>query len=156
MAVSIISFPTSNIAWCFYSQNFQSNGDWSQSLRIITEIDDKTWIIGDTLLLSLTKSPSSNSTWNDGIGSYYIVSEAQKPLPPLRPLPATSQIKMVHTAGGQSAVWSICNAFCKVKILEPDVTKEHVTLEHLHRKTSLSQFQMFTTTQSILVDTTSF
>lgn len=54
-----------------------------------------------------------------------------------RPLSDTSDIKLVYGAGGGvSAVFSIGDAFCKVRILDvPDVTREHVTLAWLHQLT---------------------
>jgi aminoglycoside phosphotransferase len=45
---------------------------------------------------------------------------------------------MVHDAGGVSAVWAIGDAFCKVKILDPNATREHVTLNYLHERRPLS------------------
>ncbi len=105
----------------------------------IREINDNSWVIGDRILLTRQSSPSSGSTWSDGKGSFYVISEAPYPLPSSRPLPATSQIQIVHEAGGESAVWSIGNAFCKVKtILDPVATREHVTLEYLHNNGPLS------------------
>ncbi|KAF4637306.1 hypothetical protein G7Y89_g778 [Cudoniella acicularis] len=76
--------------------------------------------------------------WSDGTGSFYVISDAPYPLPPSRPLPATSNIQMVYDAGGVSAVWSISDAFCRVKILDPCATQEHVTLDYLHNKHPLS------------------
>ncbi|KAH7333444.1 hypothetical protein BKA65DRAFT_460222 [Rhexocercosporidium sp. MPI-PUGE-AT-0058] len=104
----------------------------------IQEINDNSWVIGDRILLSRQRSPSSAFTWSDGKGLFYVISEAPYPLPPSRPLPATTHIKMVHDAGGVSAVWSIGNAFCKVKILDLGATREHVTLDYLHNKRPLS------------------
>ncbi|KAG9230586.1 hypothetical protein BJ875DRAFT_507203 [Amylocarpus encephaloides] len=51
---------------------------------------------------------------------------------------STHNIQMVHDAGGVSAVWNIGEAFCKVKILDQFVTREHVTLSYLHERDSLS------------------
>lgn len=45
---------------------------------------------------------------------------------------------MVHDASGESAVWSIGEAFCKVKVLDSGATREHVTLCYLHNKRPLS------------------
>jgi len=104
----------------------------------IQEINDNSWIIGDRILLSRRRSPPSGSAWSDGKGSFYVISEAPYPLPPSRPLSATTHIEKVYDAGGVSAVWSIGDAFCKVKILDPDATREHVTLDYLHNKRPLS------------------
>ncbi|KAF7871875.1 hypothetical protein EAF04_003982 [Stromatinia cepivora] len=104
----------------------------------IQEINENSWVIGHRILLSRQRSPSSNYTWSDGKGFFYAVSEATYPLPASRPLPATTHIEMVYDAGGVSAVWNIGDAFCKVKILDPDATREHVTLDYLHKKHPLS------------------
>jgi hypothetical protein len=104
----------------------------------IQEINDNSWVIGDRILLSRRRSPPSGSAWSDGKGSFYVISEAPYPLPPSRPLSATTHIEKVYDAGGVSAVWSIGDAFCKVKILDPDATREHVTLDYLHNKRPLS------------------
>ncbi|KAJ8063238.1 hypothetical protein OCU04_008471 [Sclerotinia nivalis] len=87
---------------------------------------------------SRQRSPSSNYTWSDGKGLFYVVSEALYPLPASRPLPATTHIEMVYDAGGVSVVWSIGDALCKVKILDPNATREHITLDYLHNKHPLS------------------
>lgn len=105
----------------------------------IREINDNSWLIGDRILLSRNRSPSSGSTWSDGKDSFYAISEAPCPLPPSRPLSATANIRMVYDAGGVSAVWRIGEAFCKVKVLNSaNSTREHVTLQYLHKKRSLS------------------
>lgn len=104
----------------------------------IQEINDNSWVIGDKIILSRKDSPSSDYTWSDGHGSFYIIAEAPSPLPPSRPLSATTPFNMVYDAGDISAVWSIGNAFCKIKILDPGTTREHVTLNYLHNKRPLS------------------
>jgi aminoglycoside phosphotransferase len=108
----------------------------------IQEINDHAWVIGDRILLSRTDSPCADYTWrDDGHGSFYIIADAPSPLPPSRrPLSATTKpaFNMVYDAGEKSAVWSIGDAFCKVKILDPDTTREHVTLNYLHHKRPLS------------------
>ncbi|KAI9861283.1 MAG: hypothetical protein M1813_005457 [Trichoglossum hirsutum] len=54
--------------------------------KSIREINDNSWAIGDRiLLLSRQRSPSSDSTWSDGKGSFYVISGAPHPLPPSRP-----------------------------------------------------------------------
>ena len=104
----------------------------------IQEINDNSWLIGNKILLSRRRLPSSGFTWSDGKGSFYVISEAPYPLPPSRPLSATTNIQIVYDAGGVSAVWSIGDAFCKVKILDPGTTREHVTLDYLHNKRPIS------------------
>lgn len=100
----------------------------------IQEISQGSWIIGNRILLSRQSSPSSGPCWSDGTGSFYVISDAVYPPPPSRPLPSTSTIKLVYDAGRASAVWSIGDAFCKVKIIDPSATREHVTLNFLHHK----------------------
>jgi hypothetical protein len=83
------------------------------------EINDNSWVIGVRILHSRRRSLPSGSAWSDGKGSFYVISEAPYPLPPSRPLLATTHIENVYDAGGASAVWSIDDAFCKVNILDP-------------------------------------
>lgn len=45
---------------------------------------------------------------------------------------------MVYNLGKVSVVWSIGNAFCKIKILDPNATQEHVTLEYFYKKALLN------------------
>ncbi|KAF5021480.1 hypothetical protein F66182_6480 [Fusarium sp. NRRL 66182] len=100
----------------------------------IREIDDNSWLIGNKILLS--RASLSECTWGDRNGGGYSISDAPLPLPESRPLSDTSDIKLVYDAGGVSAVFSIGDAFCKVKILDvPDATREHVTLAWLHQRT---------------------
>lgn len=99
----------------------------------IREVDDQSWLIGDTLLLSRTTS--SNGAWADGNGRGYQLTEAPAPLPPSRPLSDTSEIKLVYDAGDASAVFRIGEAFCKVRLLTiPEVTREHTTYAWLHQR----------------------
>lgn len=106
----------------------------------IQEVNDNCWLIGDRILLSRQDSPLSDFSWSDGQGSFfYKTAEATYPLPPTRPLSITAPFHLVHDAGTKSAVWSIGqDTFCKVKILDPDTTREHVTLGYLHNKRPLS------------------
>jgi hypothetical protein len=106
--------------------------------ELIQEINDNSWVIGDRILLSRRRSPPSGSAWSDGKGSFYVISEALYLLPQSRLLLATTHIEKVYDTGGVSVVWSIGDAFCKVKILDPDVTREYVTLDYLHNKRPLS------------------
>lgn len=65
-----------------------------------------------------------------------MISDAPLPLPDSRPLSHTRDIKLVHHAGGVSAVFSIGDALCKIRILDvPHATREHVTLAWLHQRT---------------------
>lgn len=114
------------------SERMVPNCPVNESIR---EINDKSWLIGDRILLSRSRSPSSGPTWSDGKDSFYSISEAPYPLPPSRPLSSTANIRMVYDAGGVSAVWRIGEAFCKVKVLNSaNSTREHVTLQYLHKR----------------------
>lgn len=107
-------------------------------IESIEEINDNSWLIGDRIFLSRQRSPSSEFTWSDGKDSFYVISEAPYPLSPSRPLSATTHIQVVYDVGRVLVVWSIGDAFCKRKILDPDATREHVTLENLHKKPPLN------------------
>ncbi|KAK4149056.1 hypothetical protein C8A00DRAFT_47261 [Chaetomidium leptoderma] len=108
----------------------------NQSLQ---QIDENSWLFGDRILLTRQASPSPGCpSWGDGNGLYYVVYEPPSPLPPCRPLPAESHIKKLYDAGGVSAVWRIGDAICKArKHPDPNMTWEHVTLDHLHNKCPL-------------------
>lgn len=103
-------------------------------IESIQEIDENSWIIGDRILLVRQCTPSSDFTWKDGKGLFYSIFEASHPLPPTRQLTVTTHIRMVYDAGGVSGVWSIGDAFFKVKKLDPGATREHTTLDYLHNK----------------------
>ncbi|CVL09387.1 uncharacterized protein FMAN_15540 [Fusarium mangiferae] len=104
----------------------------------IREISDNCWVIGGKILLTRAESPFRNPSWSDGKGSFYNISEAASPVPPSQPLSATSCIRKVYDAGGVSAVWVVGDAICKVKVLDPHPTREHITLQYLHNKQHLS------------------
>jgi len=70
--------------------------------------------------------------------AYSLSSEATGPVSESRPLSETSEIQKVYDAGAISAVWRVGEAFIKVKkVTLPNATREHVTLDYLHRKASL-------------------
>jgi aminoglycoside phosphotransferase len=104
----------------------------------IREVDANTWLIGDRILLSRQALPLSGPSWGNGSGSCYVVSDAPSPPPPSKPLPAGSEFRKVYDAGDSAAAWFIGDAVCKVKILNPNSTREHITLGFLHRQVSLS------------------
>ncbi|AEO60408.1 hypothetical protein MYCTH_2120439 [Thermothelomyces thermophilus ATCC 42464] len=110
----------------------------NQSLQ---QIDENSWLFGDRILLTRQASPPPDRpSWGDGNGLYYVVSEPPSPLPPCRPLPADSHIQKLYDAGGVSAVWRVGDAICKAKkYSDPNMTWEHVTLDHLHNKCPLGQ-----------------
>lgn len=101
----------------------------------VREIDDQNWLIGDKLLLTRTDTLLSDTSWSNGNGGRYRISEAQHPLPHTRPLPDTSDIKLVYSAGYTSAGYQIGEVFCKVKILRvPEATRKHTTLAWFHQR----------------------
>lgn len=101
----------------------------------ITKVDDNQWLIGTHLLLSRERSTSSsNPTWSDGKGSFFVLSESPQPLPKSAPLSETSEIQKIYDAGDVSAVWRVGEAIVKVKELLPEATREHITLQCLHNK----------------------
>ncbi|CVL08878.1 uncharacterized protein FMAN_14112 [Fusarium mangiferae] len=97
----------------------------------IREIDDMSWLLGEKLILSRSCSASPPFSWYDGSTFYYRITEAtQKPQISRSRLTALSDsVRLVHSAGNESAVWEVGNAFVKVKLSgPPDTTREHVTL----------------------------
>lgn len=104
-------------------------------IESIREIDRKTWLLGEKLLLTRTDTLLPSCGWSDGCGGGYQISEVQHPLPHTRPLSDTSDIKLVYSAGYTSAVYQVGEVFCKVKILRvPQATREHTTLAWLHQR----------------------
>lgn len=102
----------------------------------IWEINSDCWLIAGKLLLSRQCLPSSNQpSWSDGNGRFYVLSEVSRPQSECQPLSEASELRKVYDAGGVSAVWRAGEAFIKVKeVTMPNATREHVTLEYLHRK----------------------
>lgn len=103
----------------------------------IREVDARHWLIQNTLLLAHDKVPRqpNHASWSDGKGGFFVLSDAPKPQPPSKPTAQGSQIQKVHEGGTSSAVWEAGEAFVKVKQIEcPEVTREHTTLEYLHRR----------------------
>lgn len=107
----------------------------------IQAINDNSWVIGGKLLLSRQSAPPRDQpSWIDSNGGFFVLSEAPSPLPPCRPHSEDSTtLPLVYSAGDQSAVWRVGEAFLKVRDRRyPNVTHEHVTLEYLHKKKPLS------------------
>lgn len=109
----------------------------------IRQLGSDSWVIGGRILLLRTTSPSSySSTWSDGEGAYFAVSECDDRNDESLPgelLPADSPIQKVHDAGDASAVWSIGDAFLKVRALHSTKhTREHVTLDYLNSPTKFT------------------
>ena len=76
--------------------------------------------------------------WSDGKGSFYVISEAPSHYRNFDHCTHYPHEKKVYDAGGGSPVWSIGDAFCKVKIIDPSATREHVTLDYLCNRRPLS------------------
>ena len=102
------------------------------------EINESSWLWGKKVVISRQSLPASGPSWSDGNGGFYVLSDPPEPLPPTRPLSATSEIVKVYDAGDATATWKVGEAYCKAKIVEPGTTREHVTLEYLHQKRPLS------------------
>jgi serine/threonine protein kinase len=103
----------------------------------IREVNASTWLIGDKIILSRQALSSSGPSWGDEYYSFYTVSDVSSP-PPSKPLPANSDIRKIYDAGDVAAVWFIGDAVCKIKIVEPNSTREHVTLGFLRNQASIS------------------
>ncbi|KAJ0166050.1 hypothetical protein CTA2_8944 [Colletotrichum tanaceti] len=100
----------------------------------IREVNENTWVIGDTLLLSRQASPSPAS-WSDSNGLFFTISQMSSPPPQTRPIDDKSVIQLIHNVGEKSAVWRIGEAYCKVKAVEyTGCTLEHTTLRFVQEK----------------------
>ncbi|KAJ8132008.1 hypothetical protein O1611_g1621 [Lasiodiplodia mahajangana] len=103
------------------------------------QIDDSSWLVAGSLLLCRKPAPGLNSTsWSDGNGSFFVLSDASTVPLETQPLSNTGDIQKVYDAGDASAVWRVGEAFIKLKkTISPDATKEHTTLEYLHDRQPL-------------------
>ncbi|TKA32515.1 hypothetical protein B0A50_01623 [Salinomyces thailandicus] len=111
----------------------------SETLR---QVDADSWIIGGRLLLSHRPTPlPGDASWSDGNGHFFSISEASdhdldlssvQPLPqPNIPFPLVNEV--VGFAHPRAA-WEIGNAFLKVITpVSPQITREHVTLDTIHK-----------------------
>jgi len=98
----------------------------------IRKVDLDTWLIGEKLLLTRSASTSSNSLWSYDNSSYSISNvDEEPPQSQLLENPSSGPIQLVHDAGDISAVWAIGGAFLKIKSLEPNSTREQITLSKL-------------------------
>ncbi|KFA81187.1 hypothetical protein S40288_10209, partial [Stachybotrys chartarum IBT 40288] len=105
----------------------------------VKQIEENSWLIGDKAILHRSLSPVPNYSWKSDDGSFYTLSNTSFPQPQVKPLPSDSIIRQVHDAGDASAVWSLGNAFLKVKLFQDrnQATKENTTLDWLaNRKIS--------------------
>lgn len=101
----------------------------------IRQVDPTTYLIGAHLLLHLhTHRPTSDAFWPTGPDTFYALSPAPYPPPPSSTLPTSAPITLVHTAGRRSAVFSLGEAFVKVKVPDAGATREHVTLAWLRER----------------------
>ncbi|POR35830.1 Uncharacterized protein TPAR_03978 [Tolypocladium paradoxum] len=105
----------------------------------IREVDESSWLISNTLLLTRSSSPhpdkipTDQACWSDSNGGHFALSTAPEPLPDSKPLAEdSSSISRVHAVDNQAAVWRAGEAFIKAHHMDyPDVTREHVTLQFL-------------------------
>ncbi|KAB8275887.1 hypothetical protein BDV30DRAFT_236138 [Aspergillus minisclerotigenes] len=86
----------------------------------IREVNENSWLISNTLLLT-------------PLGGIFALSTAPKPLPDSKPLTEdSSPISRVHAVDNQVAVWRAGEAFIKAHHMDyPHVTREHVTRQFL-------------------------
>ncbi|CRL27480.1 Protein kinase-like domain [Penicillium camemberti] len=105
----------------------------------IREVDHRSWLISNTLLLTRSSSPPPDkipidqACWSDSNGGHFALSTAPEPLPDSKPLTEnSSSISRIHAVDNQAAVWRAGEAFIKAHHMDyPDVTREHVTLQFL-------------------------
>lgn len=105
----------------------------------IREVDEKSWLIANTLLLTRSSSPppdkvpTDRACRSDSNGGHFALSSAPEPLPDSRSLTEdSSSISRVHAVDNQAAVWRAGEAFIKAHHMDhPHVTREHVTLQFL-------------------------
>ncbi|KAK4958983.1 hypothetical protein LTR10_003782 [Elasticomyces elasticus] len=107
-------------------------------LALMKQINDRSWLFAGRLVISKTDNSANEHSWGDGKGVYYTIADAPHALPRTQDLPADGDVQLVYDAGGVSAVWALGSAYCKIKVLEPQTTREHVTLEYLQTRTPLS------------------
>lgn len=108
-------------------------------------VDDDHWIVGGNLIVSHHHQerpdlPLNGASWGDSKGGFYTIAPAPKPLPPSRQLPKQnlkerapdeSCLWQIIDSSYGEAVWSVGDATLTVRVVEPQTTREHVTLNHL-------------------------
>lgn len=105
----------------------------------IREINETSWLISNTRLLTRSsspppyKTPADQACWSDSNGGHFALFTAPQPLLESKPLSdGSSSISRVHAVDNQAAVWRAGEAFIKAHHIDyPDVTREHVTLQFL-------------------------
>ncbi|KAK2591452.1 hypothetical protein QQS21_010861 [Conoideocrella luteorostrata] len=102
----------------------------------VKQIRENLWLIGDKAILHRSPAFVPEFSWKASDGSYYTISDVSVPAPSAGALPPDSIIRQVHDAGDASAVWSLGDAFLKVKLLQDrtGATRERVTLEWLAKR----------------------
>lgn len=101
----------------------------------IRQIDGDSWLIGGTLVLHRTLS-AEKFLWKDTQdGYYYSISQSRRDVFTTE-LPTNSHIQLVHQGAHVSAVWSLGDAYLKVKLLQDrtKATGEAATLNWLSTK----------------------
>lgn len=105
----------------------------------VQEIDENSWLICGEVLLSRQSTPleKDQPSWSDGDGGYFCISKAATPLPETKLLPEDSVLENVYDAGGVSYVLRAGEAFIKLhRLVLPEATPEHVTLQHVGERLS--------------------
>lgn len=105
----------------------------------IREVDNSSWLISNTLLLTRSSSPppdkipTDRACWSDSNRGHFALSAAPEPLPDSKLLTEDSfSILRVHAVDNQAAVWRAGEAFIKAHHIDyPYVTREHITLQFL-------------------------
>lgn len=107
----------------------------------IEKVDEKSWLIAKTLLLSRqSTSAPGHPSWSDGEDGFLVLTDAPtSPLPQMTPHPPDSPIiPRVYAVGDQAAVWRAGEAFIKAHdIAVPAAAREHITLRFVHGKQPL-------------------
>ncbi|KAK3614204.1 hypothetical protein LTR22_027867 [Elasticomyces elasticus] len=100
-----------------------------------------TWILGDRLRLSLhaNRVMGYHCTWEDGRGSWYLLSDLASSIPDTGLPQELRALKPIYVAGeygvGGHAVWDLGTAFLKIiNPTSPHSTREHVTLQYVKQK----------------------
>jgi len=101
-----------------------------ESLRSFGE---NSWIFGNRLILSYEpgNSPNNISCGNNDFS--YSISETNEPY--ISSQSISTYFPLIHDAGDAHAVWKVGDAYLKISIpASPYSTREHVTLNSLHKK----------------------
>jgi len=93
------------------------------------------WTVGDRLQLSLhTERGGAQYAWEDGHGSWYVLSEPGSLASEHHLLDEARELSPIYVAGPH-AVWDLGTAFLKIIYpCSPLQTREHVTLKYMHQR----------------------